>query len=53
VSEAIVYLVIYEGQEESVYTECLYCYRSAVDRMKVLQEQYPDRKYYVYEKDVS
>lgn len=51
--EAIIWLVTYKGQTESVYTWADYSYQSAVQLMKELQEEFPAREWSVEEKDVS
>jgi len=48
-----IYQICYKGQTESAYTWTEYSEYSALDTMKELQEQYPDREWYVTEKDVS
>ena len=48
-----VWMVLYEGQEESYYKWVEYDYQDAERLMKQLQEKYPDRKWSVVEKDVS
>lgn len=51
--EAIVYLVTYEGQEESPYTFLAFSASQAITLCEELEEQYPDRVWHIEEKDVS
>lgn len=51
--EAIVYLVTYEGQTESVYTWMGYSYREAEQLKGDLEKLFPTHKWDIYEKDVS
>jgi len=48
-----IYLVNYEGQTESVYTWESSTYHGAEDLMVSLQEEFPEREWYIIEKDVS
>lgn len=50
---AIVFLVTYEGQVESPYEWQVGSYSQALELIEELQELYPDRKWSIFEKDVS
>jgi len=52
-SDAIIWLIQYEGQTESAYTWHAHNYQSAVRYMKKLQAAHPGRKWDIIEKDVS
>lgn len=49
----IIYLVTYEGQTESPYKWADHDYHCAVELMRQLEREYPDRVWSVGEKDVS
>lgn len=56
--EATVWLVTYEGQwdgkkGESPYTYTAFSAGEAISMVEELEEQYPDRKWRIEEKDVS
>lgn len=54
--ECILYIVDYDGRSDgaSLYRQPTFTnYLDAVEKAKILQEQYPDRKYYILDKDVS
>lgn len=56
--EAIIYLVTYEGQwngreGESPYTWQAHSAGAALELLAEMEEQYPDRKWTITEKDVS
>lgn len=48
-----VYLVCYEGQTESAYEWVCYSYMTAEARLSQLKAEFPDREWYIVEKDVS
>ena len=48
-----IYMICYEGQTESSYTWTDGSDWGAELILKELQEQYPDREWYIIEKDVS
>lgn len=51
--EATIYLITFDGQSESVYKWVCYSYSQALSLLEELEEQYPDRKWRISEKDVS
>jgi hypothetical protein len=56
--EAIIYMITYEGQwdgkkGESPYTWTAYSASAAIQLCEELEQQYPDRKWRIEEKDVS
>lgn len=51
--DCIVYLVTYEGQEESPYKIACSSYGQALEEIERAEQEYPDRKYAIVEKDVS
>jgi hypothetical protein len=51
--DAIIWLVTYDGQNESVYTWTARDYDDAVYLMTDLKIEYPDRVWNIIEKDVS
>jgi len=51
--ELIVYLVEYKGQTESAYTWCYYTEREAEIELARLQQEYPEREWFIIYKDVS
>lgn len=51
--DCLIYLVEYEGQTESAYTWWARSWGDAEYLMRELQEQHPDREWFVVEKDVS
>lgn len=48
-----IYLICYKGQTASSYSVYENDWDYAEDTMKRLQEKFPDREYYIVEKDVS
>lgn len=50
---SLVYLITYEGQEESPYKICCSSYGQALEEIERAEQEYPDRKYKIVEKDVS
>ena len=51
--ETLVYLVTYEGQEESPYRICCSSYGQALEELLRAEDEYPNRRYEIVEKDVS
>ena len=56
--DALIYLITYEGQwygreGESPYTWQAHSASAAIEMIEELEEQYPDRKWTITEKDVS
>lgn len=51
--DCVIYMVLYEGQSESAYTWTEYSYASATMLKTKLEEEYPDRTWDIFEKDVS
>lgn len=51
--DCCIYLIEYVGQTESAYTWCANSYDAAVQEMRELKKEYPDRQWGIVEKDVS
>ena len=51
--EAVIWLVTYKGQTESVYTWTANYFEQARELMKELENEFPDREWDVEQKDVS
>ena len=51
--ETLVYLVTYEGQEQSPYKISCSSYGQALEELIRAEEEYPDRRFQIIEKDVS
>lgn len=51
--ETLVYLVTYDGQEQSPYKITCSSYGQALEELIRAEEEYPDRRFQIIEKDVS
>lgn len=51
--DCLVYLVTYEGQEQSPYKITCSSYGQALEELIRAEDEYPDRRYQIIEKDVS
>lgn len=51
--DCLVYLVTYEGQEQSPYKITCSSYSQALEELERAEQEYPNRRYEIVEKDVS
>ena len=51
--DCYIYMVTYEGQTESAYTWTEYSWQFAECLKEQLEKEFPDRKWEIFEKDVS